>query len=191
MRGARGLDIDLPSLNNLSFGLPLASDAWSIMDWSRFVSAWKREERIERNAKLKASGSSSPPSPTPTRRPLAQERPNANNDDVVKASTDQLSTVFDWLIDQIPASAKSISASSSPAKLANTPLKAPDQVMEAANEIMGDLRKKGQVRVQRQEEKAAKIKATFVNGKSNELETREDLEKFYVALLRKMYDEGL
>lgn len=192
MRGARGLDIDLPSLNNLSLGLSSASDAWSIMDWSRFVSAWKREERIERDAKFQASaasGSSPSHSPPSSRYSMTQDQPNVNNDHVVKASTDRLSTVFDWLIDQIPASAKSISTSSS-ANPANSSFKAPEKVVEAANEIMDELKKKIQARTLEQEEAAAKTKAP-TNGKSNELESKEDLEKFYVALSRKIYDEGL
>ncbi|KXN83148.1 Lipase 2 [Leucoagaricus sp. SymC.cos] len=188
MRGARGLDIDLPSLNNLSFSLSTGSDAWSILDWSRFVSAWKREERIERDAKLQAataSGSSSLSPSQSLRPPLPQDRPNVNNDDVVRASTDRLSTVFDWLIDQIPNSAKP--NSTSPLTSVNAPIKAPERVVEAANEVMEEMKKKVEARSREQEE--AKAKAT-VNGKSNELESKEDLERFYVALSRKMYDEG-
>ncbi|KAJ3559374.1 hypothetical protein NP233_g11279 [Leucocoprinus birnbaumii] len=188
MRGARGIELELPSFNSLSFSLPSTTDAWSLMDWSRFVSAWKREERIERDSKLQAavasvSSSTSPRSP---QHPLSQDQPNVDTDHVLKASTDRLSTVFDWLIDQIPASAKSISTSSSSSDSTNAPVKAPERVVEAAHEMMDELNQKAQFRNREQEE----MKASG-NGKTNELESKEDLERFYVALARKMYDDGL
>ncbi|KAJ3575833.1 hypothetical protein NP233_g858 [Leucocoprinus birnbaumii] len=174
--------------NCLSFSLPSTTDAWSLMDWSRFVSAWKREERIERDSKLQAavasvSSSTSPRSP---QHPLSQDQPNVDTDHVLKASTDRLSTVFDWLIDQIPASAKSISTSPSSSDSTNAPVKAPERVVEAAHEMMDELNQKAQLRSREQEEMK-----TSGNGKTNELESKEDLERFYVALARKMYDDGL
>jgi len=186
MRGARGLDIDLPSLNNIGFGLSSSTGAWSILDWSRFVTAWKREEQKERDENLRTAAtpdSLSPSRSRPAQRTSFPVQSNSNNDDVVKASTDRLSTVFDWLIDQIPASAKSISMSSSPVDAANAPIKVPKRVMEAANEALSELKQKVQTRNQRQ--KAA------TTTKTNELQSKEDLERFYVALSRKMYDEGL
>jgi hypothetical protein len=70
------------------------------------------------------------------------------SDPVVKASTDKLSAVFDWIIDQVPSTNKS-----SP----------------------GDTSQKQKVK------KSAK----------HELASKLDLERFYVALSRKLYDEGL
>lgn len=160
------------------------------MDWSRFVNAWRREERIERDTKLQsaaatASSTSAAASATPsTRLPTPQHQPNVNNDAVVKASTDQLSTVFDWLIDQIPASAKSVSVPSS----ANAALKAPEKVVDTANEMVDELMKKAKARAQEQDETKTKSNGS---AKTNELESKEDLERFYVALSRKIYDEGL
>jgi len=179
MRGARGFDIDLPSLNNIGFGLSSSTGAWSILDWCRFVTAWKREERIERDAKLQKSRS--------VQRSSSSAQSNFYNDDVVKASTDRLSTVFDWLLDQFPASAKLISMSSSSTGAANAPVKAPKRVTEAANEALNELRQKVQIRTQ--EQKVATAMKT--NTKTNELQRKEDLERFYVALSRKIYDEGL
>jgi len=186
IRGARGLDIDLPSLNNIGFGLSSSAGSWSILDWSRFVTAWKREEQNKRNENLRAAAtpdSLSPSRSRPAQRISFPAQSNLNNDDAIKASTDRLSTVFDWLIDQIPASAKSISMSSSPVDAANAPIKAPKRVMEAANEALSELKQKLQTR--NQEQKVA------TTTKINELQSKEDLERFYVALSRKMYDEGL
>ncbi|XP_006462437.1 hypothetical protein AGABI2DRAFT_186349 [Agaricus bisporus var. bisporus H97] len=184
MRGARGIDIDLPSLNSLNFGLSKSgSDEWSIMDWSRFLHAWKREENLEKDAKRAAAAASSSlktgssSSSADTRAATSQDVSNANQDAVVKASTEQLSTVFDWLVDQLPTSVKPVSL--------NMPLKAPESVIEAANEFM----KKARSKTQKQDAEAAKTKVND-NSKKNELGTKEDLEKFYVTLSRKMYDEG-
>jgi len=186
MRGARGLDIDLPSL---SFSLSAPnSHSWSILDWGRFVQAWRQEERIERDAKLQTAAKNATSPATQRVRASSthdQSHVNVHNDAVLKASTEKLSTVFDWLVDQIPASAKS-AASSIPI---DAPLKAPEKVVEAANEMMNDLTKKVKDRAE-QEQEETKMKA---NGseKKNELETKEDLERFYIALSRKMYDDGL
>lgn len=190
MRGARGFDIDLPFLNNIGFGLSSSTGAWSILDWCRFVTAWKREERIERDAKLQAAAAPDSPLSRKYRsvqRSSSSAQPNFNNDDVVKASTDRLSTVFDWLLDQFPASAKLISMSSSSTGATNAPVKAPKRVTEAANEALNELRQKVQIRTQ--EQKVAT--AIKTNTKTNELQRKEDLERFYVALSRKIYDEGL
>jgi triacylglycerol lipase len=174
MRGARGIDIDLPSLNSFNLGIPKpTSNEWSIMDWTRFLNAWKREEHLERDANRRTTTLSS--SSADTRYPTPQDLSNANQDAVVKASTEQLSTVFDWLIDQLPTSVKSVSV--------NVPIKAPESVLEAANGLMKQTRAKVEQR------EAAKMKANNIS-KKNELETKEDLEKFYVTLSRKLYNEG-
>lgn len=189
MRGARGLDIELPSL---SFGLsPSNSYSWSILDWSRFVHAWRREERLERAVRLenaaKDAAVPTPPAPQRARTPPTQDQRNLNfhNDDVLKASTEKLSTVFDWLIDQIPASAKSATSSVQ----IHASLKAPEKVTEAANEMMHELTQKVKDRAHREQEEV-KAKTTG-SEKKNELEAKEDLERFYIALSRKLYDAGL
>jgi triacylglycerol lipase len=65
----------------------------------------------------------------------------------------------------------------------NIPIKAPESVLEAANGLM----KRAQAKAQTQD--AARMKANNIS-KKNELETKEDLEKFYVTLSRKLYNEG-
>lgn len=76
-------------------------------------------------------------------------RKEGESDPVVKASTDKLSAVFDWIIDQVPSTSKS----SRP----------------------GDTSEKHKVKKSDKHELASKL----------------DLERFYVALSRKLYDEGL
>ena len=86
-----------------------------------------------------------------------KEKDSGVADEVVKASTDKLSAVFDWLVDQVPTR-------SSPSTESNTA----STVAETVNDA---------------EAKKSQMKS--------ELATKADLERFYVALCRKLYDEGL
>lgn len=86
-----------------------------------------------------------------------RERQLAQDDAVVKSSTDKLSAVMDWLIEQVPSTSK--------------------VKLSPAEEVgIGDL-------------------SSNTDGKhkvkKSELETKKDLERFYIALCRKIYDEGL
>ena len=93
-------------------------------------------------------------------------RDKEHADEVVKSSTDKLSAVFDWLVEQVP-SPKTIAALSPAAKAS------PDRDM-APKPSANPNREKSRKQAER-----------------NELETKMDLERFYVALCRKLYDEGL
>ena len=79
-------------------------------------------------------------------------------DEVVKASTEKVSAVFDWIVEQVPS--RGTAAMPQP------------QTLSAALEAK-----------QVQEAKATVTKS--------DLATKMDLERFYVALCRKLYDEGL
>lgn len=98
---------------------------------------------------------------TNTDRKLERERERRSEDDAVKSSTDKLSAVFDWLAEQVPAP-----------PLLGSKSKAVDSV---GDEVDGLQQKK----------------KTVKEPKKNELETKLDLERFYIALSRKLYDEGL
>jgi len=81
-----------------------------------------------------------------------------------KSPTDKFSTAFDWLAEQVPGPAKSTSKENS---------------VEA--NMSGHIKTDGR-------------RVEGVNGPSkegNELGTKLGLERFYIALTRKMYDEGL
>jgi triacylglycerol lipase len=75
------------------------------------------------------------------------------DDDVVRASTDRLSAVMDWIVDQVPSS----------------PLLGRSRAEAEAKEKLVQARP----------------------DPKQELKTKEDLERFYIALTRKMYNEGL
>ena len=168
IRGARGLEfgVDLPNI-------PALSADWSFRDWSRFTSFWNTElkpssMKTDRDVALSsvrlmatdvnssAVQTSRVPS-TAEDRVREQERQLAQDDAIVKSSTDKLSAVMDWLIEQVPSTSK--------------------VKLSLAEEVgIGDLGSNtdGKPRV-----------------KKSELETKEDLERFYIALCRKIYDEGL
>ncbi|KDQ62077.1 hypothetical protein JAAARDRAFT_65899 [Jaapia argillacea MUCL 33604] len=170
IRGARGieLDIDLPSV---SFGIGSSTgdkdgDGWSISDWTKFVKAWRKEEkkaqdemRREENTRRQATEVRSHDSistvvPKDDKK-AARDAADAEREAVLKSSTDKLSAVFDWLVEQVP---------------------------------VGSLASQSKGKGEGKSEEASKKSRKPVR---NELETKEDLERFYVALSRKLYDEGL
>jgi len=156
MRGASGieLNVDLP-LSPLGIGNNgnEKGDGW---DWGKFVGAWKRQEQKEKRGgeireNIRAgvvATDDSQVSPITQGRNLARE-----HDEAVKSSTDKLSTVFDWLVEQVPV----------PPKLTS--------------------KDKSNARVEAKQVKKKPVKS--------DLATKMDLERFYVALSRKLYDEGL
>ncbi|KAI0754565.1 Alpha/Beta hydrolase protein [Daedaleopsis nitida] len=163
IRGARGLDVDLPSIPG--------AETWNLADWSKFVRAWKREEKeaaksagagiSEQRHMLATVGASLDEGDgarqADSRR--GRDRESMNADEVVKSSTDKMSAVFDWIIDSVPS-----------------PL-TPGSKGEASRES-------------ERAKKKERAKSTRP-AERNDLATKMDLERFYVALCRKLYDEGL
>jgi len=107
-------------------------------DWGRFVKLWKTEEtkQMESNPKLS----------------VAVEREGLSVDDVkerenaLKTSTDRVSEMLDWIVDQVPLTLKEKEETGTTGKEA--------------------LRKR-------------------------DIASKEGLERLYVALSKKLYDEGL
>ncbi|KAL1946076.1 hypothetical protein VTO73DRAFT_15203 [Trametes versicolor] len=166
MRGARGIDVDLPSIPG--------PEEWNFGDWGRFVRAWKKEEKAAAKSAgagmsdqahretmaAAASRSEEGGAERDVRSMRERERDHGNSDEVVKNSTEKLSAVFDWIVDQ-PTAPNTPEALSGSEDKSSAP--------EAAPEKQGRKREKD----------------------VNDLETKQDLERFYVALCRKLYDEGL
>lgn len=159
LRGARGLDVDLPSIQG--------PDGWGFGDWGKFVRAWKREEKAAAKSagaavsdRLATAGAGvddyrEEGEGDPRNRPRQPE--NMNSDEVVRSSTDKVSAVFDWIVDQVPSGSKG---------------------------------EEGEGATARAEGEGAEKKAS-AKVERNDLATKMDLERFYVALCRKLYDEGL
>jgi triacylglycerol lipase len=105
--------------------------------------------------------------PNPNRTPEDRARERARDDAVVKSSTDKLSAVLDWVSEQVPTP-------STGQVLADVKAKTAQAIAEIRGEARDGHRQLAEAKVKR-----------------NELETKDDLERFYVALSRKLYDEGL
>ncbi|KAH7872298.1 alpha beta-hydrolase [Lentinula edodes] len=168
IRGARGLElgVDLPAIPAISLGSSMGGgdsakdgeqDGWSLKDIGWFLKAWRKDEKVQQEAIARLPQSSGT---RQKEREREREKEREKDDAVVKASTDKLSAVFDWVTERVPSppllGTKNISAisESEPKSIYNTI-------------------------------------STRDNRKKNELESKEDLERFYVALSRKLYDEGL
>ncbi|KAJ3515787.1 hypothetical protein NLJ89_g1542 [Agrocybe chaxingu] len=166
------------------------------------------------SAPLSSSGSELPKDETLREK---RERERQAADDLIKASTEKLSVVFDWLIDQVPA----VPLIAAPSSSSNAQLEKGAEAM-SAEKAKEDL---DEARAMTDRELGAVAMAHTVGPssgaasshptksptskdsppseirrrmdqedkgrKKNELATKEDLERFYVALSRKMYDAGL
>lgn len=132
-------------------------DGWSLKDIGWFLKAWRKDEKVQQEAIARLPQSSGTRQKEMERE---REKEREKDDAVVKASTDKLSAVFDWVTERVPSppllGTKNISAISE------------SESKSIYNTI-----------------------STRNHRKKNELESKEDLERFYVALSRKLYDEGL
>ncbi|KAF8349398.1 Alpha/Beta hydrolase protein [Amanita rubescens] len=172
MRGARGIEfgVDLPNI-------PALSSDWSFRDWSRFTNFWNTDVKQSNRdvalssvrsmtTEVNSSAAQMPCTPPSTAGDRARERERKleQDDAVVKSSTDKLSAVMDWLIEQVPST--------------------PKVALSSGEEVgIGDLGS-NIGRLQNAADKESKVN-------KSELETKKDLERFYIALCRKIYDEGL
>jgi triacylglycerol lipase len=168
MRGARGIEfgVDLPALPAIGLGGPRATansggDGWGLIDWSRFVRAWKKEEKIQRDAASAASGHAQPATASEE-----EELKKSTDDALIKNSTEKLAGVFDWLVEQVP-------------------------VPRSKGKVMEDAKNRTEEEVAQMHGDEKHMKEEGKERKKTELAKKEDLERFYVALSRKMYDEGL
>ncbi|KAH9850201.1 alpha/beta-hydrolase [Lenzites betulinus] len=177
MRGARGLDVDLPSIPT--------PDEWNLTDWGKFVRAWKKEEKKaaksagagisdQRHGEAVAAAAAAKRAEEgqgqrDVRSARERERDSANADEVVQNSTEKLSMVFDWIVDQAPGTPEVGALTSSAVQQTPSSVAKPASVDSDPEEP----------------EDAPK------DARRCDLETKQDLERFYVALCRKLYDEGL
>ncbi len=202
MRGARGIEfgVDLPALPALGLGSsphPTSTDSppgpsttqaqgdgWGFGEWTRFVGAWKKSKDDNMDKKV---------TPLETRELGRQEDENA-----FKASTDKISVIFDWLIERVPAP----TTMSMPSTTSNT--KDKEEMIKAAKEGSGKLLHPSAVmddvsgssmrtplQVTPSEMKQRMDREDKRRENKRELASRQDLERFYIALARQMYDAGL
>ena len=139
LRGASGIefDVDLPAV---------VGDAWGLTDWGRFMRALRRVERRGEGGQGEEA-----------------RKGRAVSEDGLKSSTDRLSAVFDWLVEQVPAASRNAFsfAGVSGSGAGGGAVQGATAVGPSPAKARGDL------------------------------ESKRDLERLYVALARKLYDEGL
>lgn len=170
LRGARGfeLGVDLPwGSKSESSAAADAGESWNLGDWGRFVRAWKKEEKKARDAGAAMSDHEesdrvrgADKDRAKALNESAREKEKGFVDDVVTASTEKVSAVFDWIVDQVPSRGSE-----------NAPQ---PQTLSAALEA-----------------KEARETEAQKDPVKSDLATKANLERFYVALCRKLYDEGL
>ncbi|KAH6912578.1 lipase 2 [Coprinopsis sp. MPI-PUGE-AT-0042] len=231
MRGARGIEfgVDLPAIPAIGLGVGLASSAKDrataqaeksyVAEWTRFLTGWKRDAKPA--GKPSESPSRAQPQTSEARK-AAQEQREADyktGDQVVRSSTDRLSVVVDWLVEQIPSPqalpvvSKLVSASDRTEETESNDREVPkpddsaQQMKRLAAEMVActagpsgtsssSSAEASSTPQGRSTEKLRREVKKMMEGeqkrwKKNELETKADLERFYVALSRRMWDEGL
>jgi triacylglycerol lipase len=184
IRGARGIemDIDISSLQSVSISMPTVSlRDW---DWSHFLTAWRSGSGDQGKGLDEGVGEGSGALGAKVdvvdgnghKETTAVSGVQTTNDDVSndadsKSASEKLSTVFNWVAENVPTEpiTRIVSATSG-----------------AASSIVG-----GESKGETPADIEAAAQGTSRRGERNELATKEDLERFYVALCRKLYDEGL
>ena len=161
LRGASGieLDVDLPFV---------VSEPWSRADWGRIMRALGRAERqdggIEGEQKANRWQEEV--------RTARDER--TLSDQGLKSSTDRLSAVFDWLVEQVPAGTRNGFS------------------FAGDGDSRGGSGAGSGAGQSKDSDAGSKAKVPVAPQKPRgDLESKRDLERFYVALARKLYDEGL
>jgi hypothetical protein len=172
LRGASGIEL---LDNNLAFG---GRDAWGLADWGRLMRAHGRvggrgnAESGQKAQRTRTSGwqedktSSSPSS-------------MSSSDEGLKRSTERLSAVFDWLIEQVPVGSRNgfSFAGDGDSKSSGGG--------GGAGGGAGDKKREDATSWKKKEGDGD------ADGRRGGLESKWDLERLYVALARKLYDEGL
>jgi hypothetical protein len=161
LRGASGieLNVDLPSV---------VSEPWSRADWGRIMRALGRAERQDRGIE----GDQKANRWQEEVRTARDER--TLSDQGLKSSTDRLSAVFDWLVEQVPAGTRNGFS------------------FAGDGDSRGGSGAGSGAGQSKDSDAGLKAKVPVAPQKPRgDLESTRDLERFYVALARKLYDEGL
>lgn len=164
MRGARGIELDLP-LSPLGIGNLVGSDkseGWSLKDWGKFVGAWRKEEQTKKMEVEKQEEMRAGRVPDEASRESQSEEER-------KQEQEHHDAVMKSSTDKLSAVFDWVSDQVPAAPKLTSSSKSSSEIVDAKEEK------------HEQEKKAVK----------SELATKMDLERFYVALARKLYDDGL
>jgi triacylglycerol lipase len=197
----------------------LPGDGWGFGDWTRFVGEWmkSKSEAATRDKDKTKTGSmkdqdgdeqASLSSRFPQKHETAsvkRARERLADDDVVRSSTDTLSAVFDWLIERVPAPKRMLGVGSTEsegkASLIGKEAEGYFDSFEKQEKELGRLAVSytvghgvssgGSSTTPSEIKRRMDREKANLKQKPNELGSKDDLERFYVALSRKIYDEGL
>lgn len=163
------LGLSLPSGIRNSLSDPFAHFPSAWIDWGRLVGKSSGEEKSENEERQVGRGREENESVGTGRKREDQQ------DAVVKSSTEKISAIFDWLSDQEPVMNSSSTNDVRPSPSSSTtssssPPSSPLTSVAAASEAR---------------ERAGKEREQL-SGQMKKF----DLERFYVALTRKLYDDG-
>ena len=147
MRGASVLDLnyDFSSVSASIPSLPIKLGGgngregdWGLLDWGKFVRVWRTEESNQVISTQKLS--------TVVEREGFPAEDAKERENALKTSTDKVSAMLDWIVDQVPLTSKNGG---------ETSLVGKDE------------------------------------SRKRDIASKEGLERLYVALSKKLYDEGL
>ena len=170
LRGASGIELGM----GMGAGAPSTSPSsghgggsWGLGDWGRFVRAWTRANKTQKTKEERKEDAGGLPRESGwEKREQQKEKREAEEDRILKSSTDRLSVVFDWLANQVPTDS-----------IPSLGLRSNDGGGSSSAAV--------------QEEDGGKDVKKKKSERRSDLESDADLERFYVALTRKLYDEGL
>ncbi|THV05269.1 alpha/beta-hydrolase [Dendrothele bispora CBS 962.96] len=201
LRGSRGIEfgVDLP-------GIPFAENK----DLGSFLKAWwtqEREAKAQAQAEADQMANSNAPLDSGSLSPKGMKTSSTNkptsesterDDEVIKASTEKLSRVFDWFSSESSTSSSSSKTSNISSGERRDPSSIPllhrsssstsSSSSSPSSSFPGELKNNP---IEEEIRSRAKDEASQKPHERHELATKMDLERFYVALTRKLWDEGL
>lgn len=174
LRGASGIELLDTSLASAVGG----RDTGGFADWGRFVRAHGRAEgRGGAEGVQQAQGTSTSGWEDRTLSPSPSSPPSsAPSDEGLRWSTERLSAVFDWLVEQVPLASRNGFSFAG---------EGDNKSGGGAGGGAGDKKREDATRWEKRDGDGD------VDGKRGDLKSKEDLERLYVALSRKLYEEGL
>lgn len=175
-------------------------DGWGFGDWMRLVGAWKKSESDEAAVAAKKAGAENE---TKVEKDERERRREKEAESALKISTDKMSVVFDWLIERVPAP-PTIFPGSNGKNADKRDEKRTDPSYEGTQQSAAMFR----AGVGGRSSSSLDIREESISGpnspikhlmgselkqraKKRELATKQDLERFYIALAKRMWDSGL
>lgn len=178
-------------------------DGWGFGDWMRFVGAWKKNESDEAALAAKNAGMEKE---SKLEKDERERRREEEAESALKVSTDKMSVVFDWLIERVPAPKSIFSPGSSFNKIDERKADQVDEVIRknpasftvggSSSSLDPTTSTTSTIPISNPKSPLAEMKYLTKSeqkqrAQKRELASRQDLERFYVALAKRIWDSGL